>query len=498
MTVLHPLIVCLRYAARQYRKVFVRTVNENWVLVLAAGLLFTNLNDRDLWASHEARAAQNAQLFLDNNDWGVLHLFDGSPDYQKPPLFYWLVAGIAWIRGGTVDAFAVRLPAALAAWLTVFMVMRFFRRHGRPTAAAIAGLTLITAQHFLAISRTGRIDVALTAAVTVAIFALVENRWLIAGLAMGADLLLKGPIGLVLPIVVSWAARSANKGEDRCPCWRCGLLAVVVALCVAGPWFVFVGWQTNWEFWRVFFWYHNVQRAAGTADELAHHPFWYYLVRWLVDWLPWSPALFAAGIVAIRRRFWHSDGQLRLGILWLGAVTMLLSCSQFKRADYLIVAYPGAAIILGCIGESCFLRHDAQKRILARHFCQVTLIATIVGYVVFELMTVPQLNARFQQRYFADMIRRQAPTNQMVIFFRVEDHLLAWHVKPPLVTVKEWENLAIWIERLGNVTVIMPDAEADTWSDHLFHAKLHEVSRFNDASGRDRPRTWVLMQCRYE
>src|SRR5262249_46235179 len=67
-------------------------------------LFFHRLADRDLWSSHEARAAQNAQGILDTGDWVLPQLYDQRPELQKPPLFYWLVAGFARLRGGPVDA----------------------------------------------------------------------------------------------------------------------------------------------------------------------------------------------------------------------------------------------------------------------------------------------------------------------------------------------------------------------------------------------------------
>src|SRR6267142_1437144 len=69
------------------------------------GLLFLpGLGDRDLTSSHEARAAQNAQMILDEGHWLVPRLFDRHLELQKPPLYYWLVALIAWMKGGAVDA----------------------------------------------------------------------------------------------------------------------------------------------------------------------------------------------------------------------------------------------------------------------------------------------------------------------------------------------------------------------------------------------------------
>ena len=43
-----------------------------------------------------------------------------------------------------------------------------------------------------------------------------------------------------------------------------------------------------------------------------------------------------------------------------------------------------------------------------------------------------------------------------MLLFRVEDHLLAYHLGRPLNTFLEWENLNIWVGRPGSHVVLMP------------------------------------------
>src|SRR4051794_13073691 len=85
------------------------------LIACAVPLFFLGLDSRDLTSSHEARAAQNAQMMLATGDWSMSRLFDRHLDLQKPPLYYWLVALVAQTRHGLVDAWAVSLPAALSA-----------------------------------------------------------------------------------------------------------------------------------------------------------------------------------------------------------------------------------------------------------------------------------------------------------------------------------------------------------------------------------------------
>src|SRR5262245_19079380 len=84
------------------------------LVVLCWFLFFHRMADRGLWSSHEARAAQDAQTILSDGDWLLPRLFDRKVELQKPPLYYWLVAAAGRLGGGRVDAWAVRLPAALA------------------------------------------------------------------------------------------------------------------------------------------------------------------------------------------------------------------------------------------------------------------------------------------------------------------------------------------------------------------------------------------------
>ena len=141
------------------------------LLLFVLALFFTALGQRDLYSSHEARAAQNAQRMLDTGEWGLPVLFDGRADLQKPPAYYWAVAAVGWLNGGTVTEWVARFPAALAGLICVLLVYAFLRADGRPTAALVAALTLATANHFTGISRTARIDVPLALAVGLALVA---------------------------------------------------------------------------------------------------------------------------------------------------------------------------------------------------------------------------------------------------------------------------------------------------------------------------------------
>jgi 4-amino-4-deoxy-L-arabinose transferase-like glycosyltransferase len=470
------------------------------VTVFTTWLFFDRLGERDLWSSHEARAAQNAQRFLDDGGWGVLRQYDDRPEYQKPPVFYWLVALAARCRDGTVDAWTVRLPAALAGLCTVLAVYGFLAARGRPFAACIAAGALASANHFTWLARTGRIDTPLTLTVTAAVLTLMPNsrpapmpwiRWLVGYLAIAVGVLLKGPLGCILPLtaLVTIASVAGHCEARRILRLACG---VTLAGVLAAPWFIAAHIESGGEFSRVFFWYHHFHRATGGDQTLASHPWWSYGPRLLVDWLPWSLAFPAAAWMTLRCH--PSDHDARLGLAWSGSLIVLLSLSSFKRADYLLPAYPGIAIWLGCALEQVYLRSSLSRRKAWLATGVVAAAVTAVSWGVFERTVVPRLDAEREKRSFAAAIRAVAPRPRQILFFRVEDHLLAFHLGRPLNTFMEWENLDIWTGRPGEHLIVMPAECAAEWRDHVTSGTLEEVLRYEDRTDRRRPRGLVLMR----
>ncbi|MFN4258808.1 MAG: ArnT family glycosyltransferase [Gemmataceae bacterium] len=475
------------------------------VLSLCCGLLFFHhLAERDLWSSHEARAAQEAQGILIHG-WGRLpHLYDGQLDVQKPPLYYWLVALAARGRGTAVDAWAVRLPAALAGWAGVLLLFGWGVACGRSRAGFGAALVLATAQHYTWLARTGRIDMPLTLCVGVALGAYYvawKRRaawpWLIlVYLAVAVAVLLKGPIGAVLPIVVMvshWLLE--RRWRAGVTSWRCSSLwwGVPLVLALVGPYFWWLDRQSGGAFTQSFFWYHNLQRGLGGAEALAAKPWWFYAPRLAFDFLPWTPALAGAAWWGWRRKGFARDPEARFGLLWAASMVLLLSLMRFKRADYLLPAFPGLALFLGCAADQLFAT-KAQRRRGAWGLAGV-IVACLVGWWAYVVHYLPRLEPQREHRAFAAAIRQLAPAPRPVLFFRTEAHALAFHLGPPLNTFLEWENLDVWASRRGYYIVMTPE-DAAAWPRHVSSGTLVEVLRNTDLAGGAHAQPLVVVRTR--
>ena len=515
------------------------------ISVLALFLLFFfQLGARDLVSSHEARAAQNSQRMLDTGDWGLPTLFDEQRDLQKPPGFYWLGAVAGCLNGGHVSPWVARFPAASSSILVVLLVYGFLRREGWRSGAFVAAVALATANHFVAIGRTARIDVPLTCAITVALLAFYrgatassciplgprasrppvgappdgtdapgrgtscgrdargsrrEGWFLLSALAAGVAVLLKGPVGLALigstavAFLIVERFTTAPTDRARLPLLS-AILGVVAVACVALPWFVWAQRTTEGEFVRVFFWHHNVERFAGTSEALASHPWWYYGPRFAMAFLPWTLLLVPLVWWGTRSGVWKEERLFRLGVVWLVVMVAVLSASRFKRADYLLPAFPGAAIALGCAAERWLTsRGDARSAVRAKWGFGALVAGALAVCPVMWFVVEPVENARQEKRPFAAAIREYAPKPQTILLFRAESHVLAYHLGAPLHTLVEWGELKEVLAAPGPHAVVMPP-EYVSEAERITGRKLVPVASLADFTSIRPPRPLVCLR----
>jgi hypothetical protein len=94
--------------------------------------------------------------------------------------------------------------------------------------------------------------------------------------------------------------------------------------------------------------------------------------------------------------------------------------------------------------------------------------------------------------------RLRAEPGVPVIFFRVEEHGLAYHLGHPLGTVLEWETVDVWAHRPFPVYVVMRADCAGEWARHLGDARLDEVLRSADWFGERYSHPFVVFRSRGE
>ena len=101
----------------------------------------TSCGSWDLWGNDEGRYVQVAKELLGRRNWLHLTLFGSNYD-NKPPLAFWLFAGMLKLNGGAVSAWLVRLPAVVFGTLTVVLTYLIGAHCYGKRVGLLAGLML--------------------------------------------------------------------------------------------------------------------------------------------------------------------------------------------------------------------------------------------------------------------------------------------------------------------------------------------------------------------
>jgi 4-amino-4-deoxy-L-arabinose transferase-like glycosyltransferase len=341
-----------------------RTANGRRVplllLVLAAATLFVNFWGWDLWAPDEPRYAQVARETLEDGRWLVPHL-GGTVYSEKPPLYFWLLAGSYTLFGQT--PFAVRLLPVLSACGTILVTYALGRKLFNARAGLLAGTVLATSVLVVRLARHGNIDSTLTLATTGAM-ALVATAYLDGRRAlywpayalMGLGVLLKGPVGALIPllsfVVFLLVVRDAPGLRRAHVLGGLGVVVVIVA-----AWLVPAAISGGSEYARSILFKQNVGRAlVSFSHEQAPY---YYLTSLPADFFPWVFFLPQAVVFAVRRR----TPQRLFALVWLATVFVFFSAMSGKRGLYLLPLFPAAALLVGELFDA-WLRGEIGRRAL--------------------------------------------------------------------------------------------------------------------------------------
>lgn len=374
----------------------VHRLAAGFVSAMCALLLLFRLGDSLLWDVDECRNARCTAEMLDRGDL-VVPTFNGELRTHKPILLYWLTMSSVGVFGQT--EFAMRLPSALCGLGTVCCVWFVARMLFSTAVAWLSALMLSSALLFVMASRAATPDAPLIFCQTLGLTFFVRaflpyfrrgvaftggggasesprpGSWLLMYLALGLAMLAKGPVGLVLPLIIcgGWlllcrlllvAAASRDGGHrgglvrlltSRFPLafWQSALQlrpfrGVLLALLVAAPWYILVGMRTDGAWLRGFFLEHNLSRAVSTMEGHSGSALLFYPLSLCVGFFPWSVFLGPALLQMVREIRMGSDRSrgLLFGLCWIGCPMLAFSIAATKLPSYITPGYPGIVLIV--------------------------------------------------------------------------------------------------------------------------------------------------------
>jgi len=389
-----PVFEASWYECRSGRDIDLMNVRRGYVVAIIAigiALFFLNLGARDLWEPDETRYAVVAREMKETGNWVLPHL-NGEVYAEKPPLFFWLV-NFSTSLLGINNEFTNRLPSALGGFVTFLLVFFFGKRLFDTKAGFLSSLVLGTCLLFPQLSRWMMLDSLFTLFFLLSLFCFYlgyekgESRrkyYYLAGLFMGLGVLTKGPIGyLPIPIFLLFAffQKEIRRFWNRNLLGGC-LLSVILVLI----WWLPAAWTggKDYIYWLLF------KQAVGTYMEGGTHfhpePFYFYFLRFPLEFFPWIVFLPTAFIFGLRKEFGKRKEFLFVSI-WFIFIFLFFTLSRGKKDNYLFPLYPAAALMVGGLWDLGLSPKNRSKGFLPGFLLLIFLL--LVGLILF-LSGIPQ------------------------------------------------------------------------------------------------------------
>lgn len=343
------------------------------LIFLAVLVSFFRLGSVTLFDVDEAVFSQATKEMVKSGDW-ITPTYNGEKRYDKPILFYWLMAPSYKIFG--INEFGARFPSALSAFLLSLAVFLFVRRacpggrgesagepddqadatHGNSSGderAFYAALSLTLSLYFFAYSHAAVVDMALTLFLSLSLFSFylsvsdeaadtkrknlyIYGFYLFSALAF----LTKGLIGILFPFGIALIFMYMTEGARGLK-KVFNLKGALIFLAVSGPWYGAQLLINGREFIDQFIIKHHFKRYTG-INSGHNGPFYFYIPVLIAGMFPWIAFLPAGLKGAIKKE----DRLGLFSLIWFAFVFVFFSISTTKLPNYILSSVVAASILV--------------------------------------------------------------------------------------------------------------------------------------------------------
>jgi len=350
--------------------------------------IFYHLTEHPIFNWDESRQAINMLEMIEKAN-PLVTSFEGLPDHYntKPPLLIWIQTSIYLISGRL--ELAMRLPSALAALTTCFVLIWFATKHlKRPLVGGFAALILVSISGYIELhgTRTGDYDSLIT--LWILLFSLHYYLFISTALkqhlyqfylffALGIATKASVPF-LTLPILFICTLASQNllnvlKNKHT----YIGLLIPISALILFYP----IREQFDPGYMNAA-WHNDFGGRYNTAIDGHAQPYNYYYQKLWVErarYFIWIfPLMLLYTLFSKKQRI---KSVVILSASFVVGFTLTLSQSVTKIYWYDTPIYPFLALMLACAFRILIMRIETIKH-----------LKVIAGAVLLGLLTIPYLH----------------------------------------------------------------------------------------------------------
>jgi len=323
------------------------------LIVLGFFVSLYGIGDYPIWNKDEGLYAESVrEMYLNNNFFDPY--FNYEHRWQKPILIYWVLSLSSYFFG--VNEFGIRFGlwslGVLTSSILYFLSFRLYKNHFISMFAV-----LFFVSSFAYVLQTRHIATHMLLCFTTLLsftilWEMIKSgasflKAALFGLSLGLGFLAKGPVGVVIVLVVAamFGARFAFREPKQF--FKMVGVGVLAFLIVALPWYLYMLYSYGSEY--ILFFKRELLDRVSTNITPNSSPF-FYVGAFAGNFAPWSLVFYLSlilfGVVAFRH---FKESLTRENLFVIGAfliVMILFSLSASKLPAYVFIAQPFGAIFL--------------------------------------------------------------------------------------------------------------------------------------------------------
>lgn len=322
-----------------------KQIDRNSLLIVAVAALFIilfGIGGTPLLDPDEPVYAETAREMLQTGDFLSPRIF-GNFWYDKPPMYYWLVAAAQFIFGD--GEFAARFPAALMACATSVMLYLGGTKLFNERAGFWSAMILTSCVQFFYLGKAAVTDTTLLFFMTGALLSFIHKRYWLMYVCMALATVTKGPIGIVFPGTIIFLYL-LFMGQLRDILRMHVIRGLLLYFLIAAPWYYAMYTVHGMEFINTFLGFHNITRFT-TAEHANRVTFWYYFPVIILGLFPWTGMLIQSVKASIQDSRIDDMRNLMFLHVWWVFVLLFFTICKTKLVSYILPMFPALALIIG-------------------------------------------------------------------------------------------------------------------------------------------------------
>ncbi len=377
-------------------------------------LFFLLCGDRFLSTPDEARYVEIPREMVCRGDY-VTPRLNGIKYFEKPPLFYWMQAGMIKIFDTTKES-TMRLWHMILGFLGILSFFLFMRKTcPDPKISKSALWILSTCILYQVMSLFITLDMPLSTFISLCLMcmylSITKNScgWMIgAGIWAACAVLTKGIVGILLPGMIIFLWITIEKRWKQLSINHC-IIGLGVFLCISVPWHLMVC-QKNPEFFHKYFVVEHWVRYT-TSYHGRTQPWWFFIPIVIFGFLPWIFDIFQKPKTSLEKFLW----------IWAIVPFIFFSMSHSKLIPYVLPCMiPMAGLI------ALFFKEKNKPMAVLIFMSAILCIGLLLNFHILDNIYIVQKIAKYP--IFPSLLKTLTISSAtLIVLWFVIRHKMIWY-----------------------------------------------------------------------